>query len=257
MSTEISTVSSSGKRVVVHALGLCEIMKKVDTDFKERAFAPFWDGICNAATKLGCIEAEMKSIAKSYHEYMELYQEYLKIYRDGDPRPKTFSEQMLNPIDPDTMKGIMDHFHFLVRSAQKDFQFAVIYEHYRTREVLIEGFRNLSDAINYLSREVSEGFCELQICFEEEHERTRHTITRTIATIAEKNEIQQRERDERLLASYVDEWEASRKALTTGFEYSETGQQKLHDEVIVEGKRDRKLIKDIDRQVGGDEWRRS
>lgn len=95
------------KRVLTTASEICEIMLKADIDFKERAFAPFWDGICNVAIKLGCLEADIKSITKSYHNYKALYQEYLKIYRDGDPQPKPFPEQALSPLSPDIMRGIL------------------------------------------------------------------------------------------------------------------------------------------------------
>jgi hypothetical protein len=53
----------------------------------------------------------------------------------------------------------MEEFRHVVRKGQTNFQFANIWEHRKTREVLIAGFRTLGEAIDNLSsvveREIS------------------------------------------------------------------------------------------------------
>gem|GEM_PF-4512488 len=75
-----------------------------------------------------------------------------------------------------------------------------------------------------------------------------------IAISIEKNKVRERKRHEELLASYVYEWDVGRETLTSGLDRNEAGQQERHNEIITEGKRDRELVKDIDRQVGRKEW---
>ena len=123
----------------------------------------------------------------------------------------------------------------------------------------MEGFGSLADAIDCLSEGIGRGFRELQICFEEQQEATRQAIF----DAAEEREERAEKRHEEMLASSAHEQEANREATAAGFEDYEGGQQRRHDEVIVEYERShelqvrtRKLVRDIDRQIGGNEWRR-
>lgn len=324
--------------------------EQIEADFTERAFAPFWDGVCGFAVKIGRLETEMRSIAECYREYKELCGQYLKIpnLREGDPQPSPFREEWLNPVDPKTLKQMTDWFRAAVRKGQTDFQFASIYEHYRTRDVLVEGFGDLvkkftdiSHALDSVNRNLINGFRELnecvgelqecigdefeylRDCIEEEEKFTRQVIkgeqetTRqvikdegqsnrqlivasTVASeilsqkrhkelldsyeyeqektrwaledefedlrdsieeegesareFAEEVEDRRQERQRELLATYEYEQEAIRETLSDGLERNEAGQQDRHEEIIVESKHDRELLKDVDKQVGGNEW---
>ena len=57
-------------------------------------------------------------------------------------------------LDIDTLPGATrtaDRMHSIVRRAQKDFQFATIYEQRKTNQLLVEGFANLGQALNEMS----------------------------------------------------------------------------------------------------------
>ena len=267
MNGQRSDTIESGGRLLDHAERVCSLLEKVKTDLMERAFAPFWDNICGAAAELGRMEARARSMARCHKEYIELGAEYSIICQDGDIVPDPFEKGLLNPLgDRQTIADLTAAFRVIVRTAQKDFEFASIYEHYRTREVLVEGFGSLADAIDCLSEGIGRGFRELQICFEEQQEATRQAIfdaAEEIIDAAEEREERAEKRHGEMLASNAHEHEADREAAAAGFEDHEEEQQRRHDEVIVEYERShqlqvrtRKLVRDIDRQLGGNEWRR-
>ena len=337
--------SQSYDNISANMLEMRTAAEQIDADFTERAFAPFWDSICGFAVKIGCLETEMRSIAQCYREYEKLYGQYLKnpdlrYLREGDPKPSPFMEEWLHPMHPKMLKQITDWFRTTVRKGQTDFQFASIYEHYRTRDVLVEGFRDLvkkftdiSNVLDSVNRSLINGFRELnecmsdlqecignefeylRECIEEEEKSTRQVIHdegqnnrqliavttaaseilrqkrhkelldayesqqeanreameeefeylrdsieeegESVREFAEEVEDRRQERQRELLATYEYEQEAIRETLADGLDRNEAGQQDRHEEVISEGKRDRELIKDIDKHVGGKEWYRS
>ncbi len=263
MNKLVTSASLSHGHLLVTLSEMDALASEIETDFTERAFAPFWDGVCSFAVKMGRVEADMRLIAQSYRKYNELHTRYLQIARSGDPKPDPFDEGVLNPIDPIALKAITDWFCGIVRKGQRDFQFASIYEHYRTREVLVEGFKELirkfadiSAALNSVNRTLINGFWELneclsdlqesigdefdylRECIEEEGERNRDAI--------EEREARQRDRHDELLRG--------QEYVTDNLERSETGRRVRHEEIISEGRRDRELLKDINKRIGGKEW---
>ncbi len=117
-----------------------ELLDVAESDFQDSAFAPFWDSIEQAMRKLGAVDGNIKLIADCSNQYKVLTRSY-----DGPPPPF--------PVDPDsvnrlaTANGTVWRLKEIVRKAQRNYQFASIYEQRKTNDILIAGFTNLGEAI--------------------------------------------------------------------------------------------------------------
>lgn len=125
------------------------ILDQAEQDFKEEAFAPFWDSIEQATLRLGRFDGGVASINHNLKRYRELS----KVYEAKPPR---------FPIVIDSVKGMVagntttDRMKAIVRQAQRNFQFASIYEQRKTNQILIAGFTNLAQALDGMGRRISE-----------------------------------------------------------------------------------------------------
>jgi hypothetical protein len=120
------------------------LLDVAEKEFDSRAFGPFWDAIEQAAVEVGQYRDGLDDLAKE----AEWYQERLR----GKDHTFPGWQQAMVPIgSPD---GILARFRAVVRSGQTDFEFANIFEHRRTRQVLIAGFEHLGDALINLADSV-------------------------------------------------------------------------------------------------------
>lgn len=114
-------------------------------DFDEGAFAPFWDSVEGAAMALAKFDAHVGLVGDRLSRYGEL----VRLYEGSPPH---------FPLTGDSIEGLtasgktVARLDDTVRKAQRDFQFASIYEQRRTNQVLIAGFNNLGQALAGLSR---------------------------------------------------------------------------------------------------------
>lgn len=137
-----------------HLLQAESLLDQAEQDFKEGAFAPFWDSIEQATLRLGNFNGSIASINHNLEEHGELS----KLY---DKKPPRF------PIGIDSVKGMVagnttaDRLKTIVREAQRNFQFASIYEQRKTNQILIAGFTNLAQALDGMGRRISESINEL------------------------------------------------------------------------------------------------
>lgn len=120
-----------------------EHLVKADSEFNERAYSPFWDSI----------ERSARCLAECVLTAQELPKELSSYYGLLEGRFHNFSH-LPNYIEalPDPTSTIAE-FERLVRMAQKDFEFAVIWEHRRTREAIMVGFgfATLGEAVGGIS----------------------------------------------------------------------------------------------------------
>ncbi|RJQ18998.1 MAG: hypothetical protein C4560_06700 [Nitrospiraceae bacterium] len=116
-------------------------LNEAETEFKERAFAPFWDAVETAATRLAIFNFGIQQIKDNAINYME---EKKKL----DSTPPRFQINIGTlPIATRTS----DRMRRIVRRAQKDFQFSTIYEQRKTNKLLVEGFSSLGQALNEMT----------------------------------------------------------------------------------------------------------
>jgi hypothetical protein len=156
-----------------------------EEEFREKAYAPFWDNIEEAAMSLGEFNVGLTRLGAQATSYSRLLTgqihnfPLLTIGADSLPNPARQAERLRQ----------------LVRMGQKDFEFATIWEHRKTQKVIIEGFRTLGEAISNLSVVVDDSFS---------------LATRTIEETASK----QREEQVRLRESFdsaVSKWEEQKR----------------------------------------------
>ncbi len=113
-----------------------------DVDFKERAFAPYWDRIEFVATSLAKYRNEIDSIKQTAINYNN---QASKI-ASGVP-----AFVLPSQTQPDA-EAIVQRLQSSVRKAQTDFQFASIFEQRRTNKLLADGFGTLAETINTIGQ---------------------------------------------------------------------------------------------------------
>ena len=203
-----------------HLVGIKENMKSADSeldtaerDFQDNAFAPFWDAIERAANCLSSFDQTTRNLTGQAKQY----------YSSLRGRDHTF------PSFPVTLTALPDPTHTtnrmqaIVRKAQCNFQFAMIYEQRKTNNILKHGFMSLSSAISDLGSEVCSSIHELRDSvasgFEtlsEQQIATRESIESAVSEIRSGNEAagkaakEQKGRDE-AAAAMLDNIQRRRK----------------------------------------------
>jgi hypothetical protein len=128
------------------ASGWLDIARREHT---ENAYDPFWTAIENAAKNIGAFNDGVSTLSSNTRNYYTS----LKATKHSFPVFPTRLDKL-----PDS-KPVMEEFRRVVRLGQTNFQFANIWEHRKTRDVLIAGFRTLGEAVNNLTsvveREIS------------------------------------------------------------------------------------------------------
>lgn len=115
-------------------------LDSAEQEFSDGAFAPFWDAVETAATRLATFNNTVQQLIQNstFHR-----SESSKL----DTRPAPFQ------LGVDTLPDASHTAHRMrsvVRRAQKDFHFATIYEQRKTNQLLVAGFSTLGQAINEL-----------------------------------------------------------------------------------------------------------
>jgi len=127
-------------------------LRNAENEYNSNAFGPFWDAVEQAALHLSAFNEK----AQSLYRYGDEYYSKLK------GRKHTFPAfPIQNGTIPDTA-FVTREFQRVVRLGQTNFQFANIWEHRRTREVLIAGFRTLGEAVNNLGATIEYSLSNLQ-----------------------------------------------------------------------------------------------
>jgi hypothetical protein len=125
---------------------------QAETEYQESAFGPFWDAVENAAGLLAKFDANAKQLSKNAVEY----------YRGLDGREHTFPAFPANRDTIPNPSSVLGEMRRVVRQGQTNFQFANIWEHRRTREVMIAGFQTLGEAVNNLGAAVEQSVANLE-----------------------------------------------------------------------------------------------
>jgi hypothetical protein len=160
---------------------------RAEEEFQERAYAPFWDNIEQTAIRLGSFNANLARLETEVRSYNN----FLKGRAHNFPPLLIQRDELPNPA------VCADRLHQFVRMGQKDFEFATIWEHRKTQNVIVEGFRTLGEAVNNLGLAVDDSF------------------SRAIRTI-EESSARQLEEQTKLRGSFetaVSRWEEQKKYL--------------------------------------------
>jgi hypothetical protein len=122
-----------------------------ESEFKEGAFAPFWDEIENATNKIA-----------TYHKRIEFISRNAVYYEAESVKLSEPTPLFLLPANelPDARLTIT-RLQKIVRQAQKDYHFASIYEQRKTNMILVEGFGTLGSALYALGDVIASSLSDL------------------------------------------------------------------------------------------------
>jgi len=123
-----------------------QALQQAQYEYDDRAFAPFWDAIEEAIYHLASFNDAVLQLPQKHQEYYLILQ----------GRKHTFPPFPITPESLPNPSPIINELYNLVRQGQKDFQFALIWEQIKTREVLIAGFTTLADAIKGIGATVND-----------------------------------------------------------------------------------------------------
>lgn len=112
-------------------------LRRADAEYETHAYAPFWDAIESAAGALGHVTQSLRLIASNAQKYDQLL----------DGRRHTFPRFSVDSTALPAPQSAADQLGDIVRRGQRSFEFSMIWEQRRTRDVLIAGFGSLADAI--------------------------------------------------------------------------------------------------------------
>ena len=131
-----------------------QYVNDAEQEYRDRAFSPFWDSV-ECATKIiyqyNVHANDLSDSIKNYNGLIDHLPE--KIGHDhiehNFPTFPYSMDQVPVPVK------VYDKLKRIVYDAQKDFEFAVIWEHRHTRQVLIGGFETLGQAIGNLQGRIN------------------------------------------------------------------------------------------------------
>lgn len=154
------------------------LLQQADNEYRDNAFAPFWDAVENAALHLAAFNDKANRLSGNAKEY----------YNKLNGRKHTFPSFPVQITTIPDASPMTKEFRRVVRMGQTNHDFADIYEHRRTREVLIAGFRTLGEAVNNLGSTLEASIYSFQQCVSsdlakalEQEIRTRETLDKRMA----------------------------------------------------------------------------
>lgn len=126
-------------------------LRHAESEFEDHAYAPFWDAIESTVSILGKYDSALASV-RGAAERLDSTARQL-----GSP----VSSKALVTTLPDVVQPAHD-LRTLVRRAQRDFQFAQIFEVRRTNAILVAGFQTLTTAIDGLGSRLESAIREIK-----------------------------------------------------------------------------------------------
>ncbi len=134
--------------ITEHAMAARAHLTSAQREFTDGAFAPFWDEIESAANQLAGYKSEVEHMLRTIDSFQREAMELKRL---------TGSAPLLPPPDHPLPDARLEAARFatIVRRAQTDFQFAMIYEQRKTNQILYAGFGTLGSAIGTLGESIA------------------------------------------------------------------------------------------------------
>jgi hypothetical protein len=127
-------------------------LQNAEYEFNSNAYAPFWDAVEGAAQHLAALNDKAQQLSQNANSY----------YRSLQGQNHTFPAFPVQRHSIPDASAVLADLRRIVRQGQTNYEFANIWEHRRTREVLIAGFRTLGDAVNNLGGTIELAISNLQ-----------------------------------------------------------------------------------------------
>ena len=139
-----------------HCLKMADIsLNLADRRFRDRAFAPFWDEIEDAARYLARFKESNGQLSETMSEYQHMVRQYKAVAPPFPIQPQSYGDLVLAETTAERLGPI-------VSSAQRDFQFAMIYEQRKTNQIVVAGFTNLGSALDDMTYRIVFSIDELR-----------------------------------------------------------------------------------------------
>ena len=155
---KFNDILAKSEEIVYQILPYCEEaarqrLEKAKIEFSENVYSPFWSEIEEASKNLACyVEAVNQLCLNS-----EVYTYTLKRLSHNFPTPFPFATNIsISSI-------VMSEYKKIIRTAQTNPTFSIIWEQRRNSAILIGGFRTLENAINNMSDEISSVLSDLKL----------------------------------------------------------------------------------------------
>lgn len=129
-------------------------LDQAEVDFADGAFAPFWDSVENAANWLASFDERIRQIENNLSRYIELISKYYDV-----PPSFPLAHQSVERLGVGAATA--KRMHAIVRTAQRNYQFASIYEQRKTNKILVAGFTNLAAALNDMAWHITDSINDL------------------------------------------------------------------------------------------------
>lgn len=147
-------------------------------DFAEGAFEPFRDSIEQAAASLARYDVCIRSIKDTSSDYTAL----VKGPYEGTPPQFPIAYQSVGRLSVGTTTA--QRMEVIVRKAQRDFQFASIYNQRKTNQILVKGFTNLAQALEGVELQMSASIDDLAGSVNESMRAIQSRVGQTTEVIA-------------------------------------------------------------------------
>jgi hypothetical protein len=129
---------------------LLDAEAKLDTaekEFSEGMFSPFWEAVEKSLRNLASASSNVDRVAECARRHASTVERY-----KAAPAPFPVDARCSAALE--LAKKTEQRLRAIVRTAQKDFQFATIYEQRRNTNVLIDGFKTLSEAVDRMGARI-------------------------------------------------------------------------------------------------------
>lgn len=131
-----------------------QLLDRAEIDFNDHVYSPFWDSIESVNKELANFNASIREINDISSRYIQL----IKMY-EGTPPEFSLTHQLVLKLGVGTETA--KRMHIIVRRAQSDPNFAMIYEQRKTNKILIKGFANLAGALAEMTNQITSSIYEL------------------------------------------------------------------------------------------------
>jgi len=143
---QIITANKNLKKLREISLKIDRSIKKTETEFNDNAFSSYWDNI----EILISYFLEYNSNLRDFPYSRERYYDLLKGRKHNFPEFPIIKTMLPN------IESQLKEFKRVVRFGITNYEFASIYEHRKTRKVLIDSFNNLAEALNNIENKVDQ-----------------------------------------------------------------------------------------------------
>jgi hypothetical protein len=134
-----------------------EHLDQAEIDFKEGVIAPFWDCVERAAQTLGHFDERVRQMSGNLSRYTKLVRRYEADTGQEISAALPVAAPPEFPLSQESVKELAvgrktaERMKVIVRKAQRDGWFAMIYEQRKTNQILVAGFTDLAQGLEQMT----------------------------------------------------------------------------------------------------------